>query len=387
MTLVSRDAFAERLQALVLRRLADGPRPVAVYVEREIKKRNGVPHRLFKQTTTKAKRAIGGGPEPIKPTKAYDRTVGSEGIVAQLMGELCRQHPKLLYSHPGPDLVRKHRIRRFFIVSDFIGSGLRAWTYLQSAWRVRSVRSWWSRGPGSGLSFEVIAYAANQEGRAYVENHPARPKVHAVTHCPTIASCFSSDQREQIRDLCIRYNPNEENNAFGFGGGGVLIAFAHGIPNNAPAIFHKRSRHWRPLFPVRITSSTREAFSQEDLDADTIRHRLVTMRQTRLAKAGRLEFAHPHSQIAIMVLAALSHYPRDVETLSRKTSLTFLDVDQALSKAAKNGWIDEQRRLTDRGQAELKNAKRSIPPKPILPPEPETFYYPSSLREPSWASR
>jgi len=98
--------------------------------------------------------------------------------VAQLVSEVCRAHPQQVFNHPGPDAIRKRRIRRFVLVTDFIGSGKRARTYLQAAWRVRSVRSWWSARATKGLSFEVVAYAATQSGRAVVERHPSRPEVH-----------------------------------------------------------------------------------------------------------------------------------------------------------------------------------------------------------------
>lgn len=65
MTLVSRDAFAERLRALVLGRLTGGAKPVGLYAERELRRRNGVPNPLFKQTGTKVKRAFGVGPSPV----------------------------------------------------------------------------------------------------------------------------------------------------------------------------------------------------------------------------------------------------------------------------------------------------------------------------------
>jgi hypothetical protein len=46
MSLVSRDAFAEGLRALLLARLAKGKGPIGVYVEREIRHRHGVPFSL-----------------------------------------------------------------------------------------------------------------------------------------------------------------------------------------------------------------------------------------------------------------------------------------------------------------------------------------------------
>src|SRR5205085_5170890 len=88
-----------------------------------------------------------------------------------------------------------------------IGSGQRARTYLDSAWRVCSVRSWWSARRVKGLSFEVIAFAGTTVGRAYVEDHPSAPRVSVVTSCPTVDSAFSGERRDAIRDLCLRYDP------------------------------------------------------------------------------------------------------------------------------------------------------------------------------------
>ncbi|MDP1872901.1 hypothetical protein [Phenylobacterium sp.] len=383
MMLVSRDAFAEGLRKLLLERLAKGGEPIGLYVERELRHRHGVPFRLFKETTTKVRRAYGVGPRPVEPTQSYDADVGSEGLVAQLVSEICRADPKKVFNHPGPDAIRKHRIRRFVLVSDFIGSGRRAQTYLQSAWRVRSVRSWWSGRATKGLAFEVVAYAATRRGRSVVERHPSRPSVHVVVGCPTLDSAFST---ADARKLCFKYSPVPPSvmPPMGYCGGGALIAFAHGVPNNAPLILHKRGPGWAPLFPARVTSATRAQFSDAS-DADTVRAHLLDMRQTRLATAGTVAGAKPHAQTMLLVLAALSRPPREAETISRKTGLTVLEVEAALKKALKNEWVDGENRLTDLGHAEL-NQARKCPDAAPLPPEAPPFYYPSSLRVPRGVS-
>lgn len=379
MTLVSRDAFAEGLLTLLLTRIANGKGPVGVYVEREVRHRRGVPFRLFKETTTKIRRAYGVGPPPIESTRAYEADVGSEGLVAQLVSEVCRRHPQQVFNHPGPDAIRKHRIRRFILVTDFIGSGKRARTYLQSAWRVRSVRSWWSRRTTKGLSFEVVAYAATRSGRAAVERHRSCPEVHVVIGCPTLNTEFSSDV---ARKLCAKYSPIPPSvmPPTGYAHGGALIAFAHGVPNNAPPILHKRGQGWAPLFPARATSATRVHFPTTP-DASAVRTHLLEMRQARLAEAGRIAGAKPHVQNLLMVLAALSRPPRETEAISRKTGLTVLEVEAALTSALKNDWVDGEFRLTDLGHAQLEQA-RKMPREEPLPVEASPFYYPSSLRAP-----
>src|SRR5690349_15466720 len=68
MLLVSRDEFAERLRSAILRRLDAESGPVGIYVERELPARKGVPHRLFKESSRRPKRAFGIGPTPVAPT-------------------------------------------------------------------------------------------------------------------------------------------------------------------------------------------------------------------------------------------------------------------------------------------------------------------------------
>lgn len=383
MTLVSRDAFAERLRQHLLDRLAEGSGPVGLFVERESRLRDGIPHRLFKETTTKRRRAYGVGPRPIDPTKPWDADVGSEGIVAHLVSELCRAYPKRFINHPGPDAIRKLKIRRFILVTDFIGSGKRATTYLQAAWRVRSVRSWWSARARKGLTFEVVAYAATPRGRSLVERHPSRPSVHVVVGCPTLDTAFPDGK---VRQLCVKYSPVPPSvmPPTGYGHGGALIAFAHGVPNNAPLILHKRATDWAPLFAARVTSATRAHFP-EGADPETIRQRLLELRQVRLAEAGQVSAAKPHAQNLLIVLAALSRPPREAEALSRRTGLTILEVTAALKQALKHGLVDGEYRLTDAGHAELAQARKVPPPEPELV-EAAPFYYPKSLRAPQGPS-
>ena len=379
MTLVTRDEFGERLAALIRERGCSGQRPVGLYAERELRRRLGIPNRLFKETKGKVKRATGAGPEPVKSTRDYDLEVGSEGLVAQIITELCREPGSIFLNHPRPDAIRRKRVRRFIVVTDLIGSGRRARDYLEAAWRVRSVRSWSS---WRLLRFEVLAYAATEAGRSNVEKHHSRPLVQFVTPCPTIESEFQ-DESGPIRNLCIRYDPMDHDpiEFLGVGGIGALIAFAHGVPNNAPRILHKARGKWAPLFPARITANLRSHFGQT-FDPDAVAARLRQMRQTNLARGPWLHGASPNARLLILVTAALSSGPKGDEALARRTGLTILDIRRWVTEGARLGWVDGNRRLTDRGQRELAYARRRLKGKKNLPVAPKDPYYPRSLRAP-----
>ncbi|WP_349319895.1 hypothetical protein [Asticcacaulis sp. MM231] len=273
------------------------------------------------------------------------------------------------------------------LVTDFIGSGHRAKTYLEAAWKVGSVKSWWSARRTKGLTFEVVAYSATPEGQQIVQAHPSGPVVSIVSACPTIATKFGRTNALRIKKLCVKMDPvrPDWNASMGYAGGGALIAFAHGIPNNAPRLLYKRgkpSKGWIPLFPQRITSETREQWDDDDSNVDAIRLQLENMRQLRLSAGDWLTTASPEARVIFTVMAALSTPPRNDEHLSRKTGLAIAEVQSAISSALANGWIDGARHLTDTGYGELNRARQSSTTKQISFLVQEHLYHPRSLRAP-----
>ncbi|MBY3125548.1 phosphoribosyltransferase-like protein [Rhizobium laguerreae] len=386
MLLVSRNGFVERLIKLI--RSKNGGNPIGLYAERELRSHDGRPNRLFKQSDRKPFRAAGAGPRPIDPFHAYDADVGSEGIVAQAVSELCRRFPKVYFNHPGPDQIRKNKIRRFVLVTDFIGSGDRVRKYLDAAWRVASVRSWWSARATVGMSFEVIAYSATPQGQSYVEAHRTKPDVSLVAPCPTISNSFSREKKYALQNLCAQYSPAARHlPSTGYGWVGALIAFAHGAPNNVPLIFFKKSPTWIPLFPERVTSDVRDLFTDETETSEQLRERLRAMRQSRLSQSGILDSVDPQVRNLVVVLAALSRPPRTRQSVALQSSLTLSEVDAVLAKAIGFGWIDGRNRLTDRGQAELRRMRVDQFDLSGLPHETEDDYCPHQLRAPVSLSR
>ncbi len=86
-------------------------------------------------------RAVGNGPPPI-PFDPNRPEVGSEGLIANLITNYCRQHGRQMLNHPGPDLLRRRKAGPIVVVADFIGSGQRVWEMLEAFRAVASVRSW-----------------------------------------------------------------------------------------------------------------------------------------------------------------------------------------------------------------------------------------------------
>ncbi|SDG15912.1 phosphoribosyltransferase-like protein [Pseudomonas thivervalensis] len=397
--LVSRDDFNDHLRALTLEHADRVKGVVALYAERELGHRFGVPHRLFKESPGKHRRALGAaGPPAVKSTKGYDPSVGSEGVVARLITDLCREFPKKFISHPGPEQIRRKRVRAFWVMTDLVGSGHRARRYLEAAWLVRSVRSWWS---GKFLRFAVVAYASTGKGEQYVRSHPCRPDVIHVMPCPTIDTTLSKAGVSKMKLLCETYDPtigdpgispwSQGSASLGYLSTGALLIFAHGAPNNVPLMFHKASKRkdpqWIPLFPSRVTAGIDSESFGVSLTSEKIQLRLERFGHASLARSNAVVQSDIPTGEVFLILCALSRPPRlNDSVLSRRTGLPTYRVARLCHLMVTYGWIDSQRRLTDAGAGQLRHARKqmsafieSLPDIGELEQKP---YYPQSLRRP-----
>lgn len=374
--LVSADEFVADMNDLLERHLGDGATPIALYNETERGHRGGVPHRLFAEPRRKLKRATGkAGPALVPRQRQVDEEVGSEGTLATILTQFARSHAKTIVLSPGPDTIRDRRVRRFVLVTDFIGSGDRALRYLTAAWRVRSVRSWWSRRKGRGMSFEVVAFSGTEAGVAHVRKHPCRPEVHIAQVCPTIDGVFDAPNAAIMKTLCGDYGPKAKDaQPLGYGGTGALIAFSHSMPNNAPAIFWQRYDDKEPLFPSRVTSGVASPF-QAGIGDEAQHNRLI-----KLVGLGSAEAMVPF-RIESVILAALERSPRSTEGISGRLGVALSEVEEALKILRSRGLIDRRNVPTDRGRRALVRIKGE-PPSPFLSKPKEGEYFPDSLRVP-----
>jgi len=386
-TFVSYNDFFKNLSDMIRQCAEEIEGLIGLYAEREIKKWKGKPNRLFKEQRRKKVRAYGVGPQPVSPTTRYNPNVGSEGLVAQLVSEIVTDSPEKYLNHPGPDLIRQKKMRAFFLVTDFIGSGKRVNEYLDSVWRIFSVKSWKSFGL---VKFIVVAYSATDIGKETVEKHPSRPEVKLLLPCPTVCTEFTSPT--PIIDICMKYDPlgADEIESLGFSGVGSLIVFAHGCPNNSPRIFYKTSskknaQQWDPLFPARNTWVVRSEI--ESFEPFSILQRMNRLKDSILAEEGWESYTSADGRSLLLVLTAVRRSPRYDDVISRKIGLTIPEVRHLVSFASEMGLINSNRQLTDRGQQELRHARQFAArlqkkQKNELEFDEKTYYYPTKLRTP-----
>lgn len=389
--LASADEFRRKLLALIKReaqRLSPD-RPIALYAERELARRLGLTQYAFHQRPTRsadgnvrmraygraAKFKLQQSPRTVRPE------AGSEAIVANLLTQLQRGKSARFVLNPGPDEYRAKRISTAFIVSDFVGTGHRTYSFLDAFWRMPTVRSWRSLGL---VRFHVVAFSATSRGAAHVVQHPIGADVHWVAACPTIDTCYSAFDATRLKEVLIRNDPRDHDpvDSLGYGGQGSMLVFSHGCPNNAPRLLYMGTQRRPPLFAQR--SNLMEDFSEAAATPT------AGKRFERLAKsaghAARLGDAHTSigGQERLLVLAALKAGHRLREQIAIATGLDLPNVEQALASLKSLGWVSVRNSLTDQGHRNLKAAgpfKLYEGDSKVLAARDE-MYYPKLLRPP-----
>lgn len=343
---------------------------IALYAEREVPSEKGIIQPFFAGSASGRANGPGIAPVVVSPEK---QDVGSEGIIAALISKFRYANPDVVLSHPGPDALRSNFARKIIIVTDFIGSGGRVYEMLEAFAQVASIQSWRSYGL---LSFEVISYSASEYGIQTVKQHRLKPKVKVYAACPRIEEAFRGAELASIRALCRKY-PRKARWPMGFGETGSLIAFSHGMPNNAPAIFHSRQNGWLPLFMGRSTQMT-----ELDQVADTSDHvlqqsqellRVRDARQILNSAAGEL-----WTQCMLVILAVQSGV-RSAQKLSARTKLPIATIEKVLEIASTAGWLSPNGGLTVLGRRELRWQMRWHGAKVVAAAEP-VIYFPKQLR-------
>lgn len=348
--------------------------PLALYAERPLKKVFGNVPAYFPRS--RGGRASGPGVQPVI-ADARNQEVGSEAIIANLITSYTRSKPSAALSHPGPSKLREAKVRTIVIVTDFIGSGDRILRNLESFALVKTLQSWRSYGL---IKFVVIAYSGTKSGIRAVKGHRLRPLTYLISGCPTIKSEFRGKERNAIMALCAKYPP-KHTRGLGWGGTGAMIAFAHGVPNNVPALFHSSKNGWQPLFVKRSTIATDSAFVGASALSNSM-DRAEKLLAIRLAKQFLLDEESTRWLQSMMVLAACHNGRRTDDEISAKTAIRRRDVAEFCNKLKTAGWLNDDRRITAVGLHELARLRKKRRRKPVFPIGNQSFYYPTQLRVP-----
>lgn len=375
---VSEREFSSHIEHTLKLFADDNKGGIALFIERKLRKNGHGVQRFYKQKS-KPKRAYGVSLQPAESIQLYGNGIGSVGVTATIATNICRHNPTRFVLHPTAEDIRKRKIRHFVILTDTVGSGDQIRTYLDSMWKTASIKSW---RLSKNIKFTIIAYAATESSISYVKKHPAKPNLKYKISCPTISNKFDDETAQDLISLCDEYNPQNKKgvvNSLGYKGSGALIAYAHGMPNNAPAILHKKSKNWIPLFPGRTALDIK---SQMPSDAFKVDHstQVKNLKQQKLAAAVWLRTMDEKAKNLVLVLVATFRFPRTIDAISARTSVSIKDVENSLEVANKYGWLTKTNRLTQDGRKLLKSIESKEKQVDTLPETENIDYYPKSLR-------
>ena len=177
-----------------------------------------------------------------------------------------------------------------------------------------------------------------------------------------------------MEELCRRYAP-PGSKPLGYGEVGALLAFDHGMPNNAPSIFWKDARKWSALVPERASSTAGSPY-QETHTPEKERARIEAS-----AKASDTGAILRPTSLETIILSALRRSPRHSEAISGRLGMNIDDVCESLDRLKGWGWINASHQLTERGRMVASRLIRQDRKSP-LPQGDDTMYFPNALRVP-----
>lgn len=316
------------------------------------------------------------------------RRSGSDGTVLEIVERAAR----LAGAHSELDVtgMRAHRIHHLLLVTDNIGSGDQVLSLVDFIRTNRTVRSWLSN---DWLDFHVITYSVTAGGLRRLSSHERIASVHYAEPARDLRSDYwTTEKRERFVAVCRKY-AHRKANALGRKGALAMIAFAHSVPNNLPAIVVQSSERrgwiafargprWAGLDrrSLRALDSYRPAMSFTEMAARLRQPRLESLSASEIAALERSGYAE-HTARLILVLAAHLRGISDPFRLCDLLSCTFLDLSGDIADAKKRGLLTPGGAVTGEGRAFLRAAKRKVRAiSRLATKSDESFYYPQSLR-------
>ncbi len=379
LTTVSEAEVSREIHAQIAKLLPPTGR-VALYAEREPTPRTDFPIETYVDAHGQKRRRVVGNArfKPIRTIRGAQR-VGSEGWIAFLISQAVKTNPRFVNS-PSPDQYRSknavNRVHDIVVVTDFIASGNRIYSFLDAFLQTPTFSAWWSR---KWVRFHVVAAVTTQRGRAYVLSHPCKPTVRATLVSPTLLDT-TAPKADRWIGLAQKYWPLDDD-PLGYEETGALVAFEYGFPNNSPAILARRRGGWRPLFEGRAPSDLDEVFTGKRNFSFLLR-RLAAhgLRKLHDALYPWKNRARVRNIAFLTGLRGRWHRDSEIEIAGR-TGLSVPEVVELHEVALTNGWINNQGRLTDAGRRLIRAAVKS--PRQRLQVAPSVqIYYPKALRVP-----
>jgi hypothetical protein len=274
------------------------------------------------------------------------KEVGSEGRVAHIITNLCRETGNRFLNHPSLEDLRYRECHTIALLDDLSGSGNRVNKFLRSFYSHPSIKSWYSYRK---IQIHIVCYAASETARKNVKKTLRRtPKFHFRENAFSGTSRWSKDDFESLCELCKKYGRRTRKTSMSLGYNNTMgtMVFAHSCPNNVPAILWAKSAKWAPLFPNRVVSSELAPLFGE-LDASMRKYRQELLFGSAGFRSGGSTLL-PDTELrnVLLVMTAVKKRNRESDLISQAVDLDKAETERILTLCQRAGLLTDTLRFT-----------------------------------------
>ena len=304
-------------------------------------------------------------------------SVGSEGIIAHLCRDIAKENTRI-QNHPSLTEMKDRKCRYIIIVDDIIASGNRIEKFSKWLYKTKTIKSWYSFGY---IKFIACSYFASIYGENKLMRNKLIDEVLKVQSNGNGRSIWSASEKKEIQNLCIKYSKFTSRSEWplGFKEAFTTILLPHKCPNTNPAILWANKKNsWNAIFSLRpALVLNNEPILNNNYFQEKI---LRVLRHTDLTKPSFFKKLNSESRQLLVLLSCIASQRRDENVLSNMLALPIPTIRQKFELCKKNGWIDEEQRITKDGLGLLTSARRNacISSKQII--FSNEFYYPKTFR-------
>lgn len=364
---------------------------VAFFVERELKKNKGTPQRMYKIRKIKVpgkrrykRQSYGAALQAVYSKRLTSQGIGSEGVIANFLTKKIQynRYRNRFFLQPTIEEIRKQKINNIVIVSDLIGTGQRIIDMIESLWKSETIKSWHSL---KFVKISILCYACTEKAEIEIAKHNAGVKVFKIISCPTIDSEFNSQTRDEIVELCQKYGSYSDR-PLGYQDSGILMSFAHSIPNNCPAIlgesFSNSQKTWNRLFrvPYQFGGQTK---SKNQLYDDIEKNIYIRLDYEYMPNVLKEIGYNTSLRKAIVMIFLLDKGVRNEMDLIAFTKAPLDMISSMIKNAKEYDFIKSKGfQLKSQGKKHVQALKKKEFSYKKMVESNQPFYYPQSLRAP-----
>lgn len=311
-----------------------------------------------------------------------DQDVGSEGILANIVRDICKTQNFNGLDHPSMNEMKESKCRQIVLVDDILGSGKRITDFAKAICNHPTIRSWRSYGL---IKITAIGFCASTVALERIKKCHAIDSVKFSLEIQRGRPTWLATERIAIENLCRKYSMRLsgvwKKYPLGYKDSFAMVAFHHKCPNNVPPIVWRFGKNWFPILHSRPS-----ILLPEWPDYASVRARREFAASLWMARNQRNSYrmywnaSEPGAALRLFVLNLLRNR-RSLRSIADIIQVSDLDLQEILNELIGMEWITINHRLTSEGVKEVAHSRKLHRERPVRPTLKGDMYFPRMLRE------